>query len=301
MADNSGTHLVKSARRVLEVLEYFDRETPAATVTEIARALSYPQSSTSVLLRCLRQLGYLYYNRYHRTYRLTARAALLGCWAEDGNLRGGRIVRLMDDVAARVDQTVVLSVNNCDYAVHHVHVVRGSSPDAAVLRPGASQSVLHSPQGELVLASYPDPQIRLALHRLNAEEPDPARCVNIGEKLSEMRIMRDRGWTIDIPDAAGDRGCVAVFLPHRKGGDRLALSIVAEACIIEERSREFLDVLLSERDRAFASAPRKPAGFPALALAPSGLSAFAPDYDGLPGREANEGKARPPLAMNARG
>ena len=50
---------VKSAARVFEVLEYFDRIRRAATVMEIARTLDYPQSSTSVLLRSMVELGYL--------------------------------------------------------------------------------------------------------------------------------------------------------------------------------------------------------------------------------------------------
>jgi DNA-binding IclR family transcriptional regulator len=260
---DTGTHLVKSARRVLEVLEYFDRENPAATVTEIARALSYPQSSTSVLLRCLRQLGYLYYNRYHRTYRLTARAALIGCWAEDGNFRGGKMMRLIDAVATRVDETVMLSGTNCDYQVHHVHVLRGSSPAALPIRSGDSGPVLHSAQGELVLASYPDPQIRLALHRLNADQEDPALRVNVTEKLAMLRVIRDRGWTIEVPADPEAPGAVAVLLPRVRGGDRLALSIAAKGRVIAERGDEFLKIIIAERDRIFATMPRWPASLPA--------------------------------------
>src|SRR5262245_13976611 len=95
-------HLVKCAQRVLAYIEYFNVDRPTATVTDISRALSYPQSSTSVLLRCLRAMGYLYYNRGDRTYRPTARVPLLGCWAEEGNFRGGRMVDLVDTIADRV-------------------------------------------------------------------------------------------------------------------------------------------------------------------------------------------------------
>jgi DNA-binding IclR family transcriptional regulator len=263
MMTDTGTHLVKSARRVLEVLEYFDRENPSATVTEIARALSYPQSSTSVLLRCLRQLGYLYYNRFHRTYRLTARAALIGCWAEDANFRGGKMIRLVDAVAEQVDQTVSLSANNCDYQMYHVHVVRGSSPEALPIRSGDSEPVLHSAPGELALASYPEPQARLALHRLNADQEDPALRVNVNDKLAELRVLRDRGWTIRVPADSAAPAVVAVLMPRRKGADRLTLSVVAPSHVIAERGEEFLKIILAERDRIFVTPPRWPAPLPA--------------------------------------
>lgn len=258
MTDN-GTHLVKSARRVLEVLEYFGRENPSATVTEIARGLSYPQSSTSVLLRCLRQLGYLYYNRNHRTYRLTARAALIGCWAEDGNFRGGRMLRLVDAVAERLDQTVTLTANNCDYQMYHMHVVRGSSPASLAVCSGDSVPLLQSPQGQLALASYPDPQARLALHRMNADEENPELRVNVNDKLIEMRAMRDRGWTVHVPEDPEAEGTVAVLMPRRKGADRLTLSVIAPGRVIAERGEEFLQIILAERDRIFATMPRWPA------------------------------------------
>jgi DNA-binding MarR family transcriptional regulator len=44
---------VKSARRVLEIFEYFASHQAPATVSEIADALGYPRSSTSVLVRSL--------------------------------------------------------------------------------------------------------------------------------------------------------------------------------------------------------------------------------------------------------
>lgn len=53
--------VVKSAGRVLQILEFFDDVKREANVVEICRALGYPQSSTSVLLRSLVQLGYLAY------------------------------------------------------------------------------------------------------------------------------------------------------------------------------------------------------------------------------------------------
>src|SRR5690606_35115741 len=70
--------LSRSIKRTLEVLEFFDAEHPAVSVSEISRALGYPQSSTSILLKSLMELGYLHYDKVTRTYRPTARVALLG-------------------------------------------------------------------------------------------------------------------------------------------------------------------------------------------------------------------------------
>src|ERR1700741_4532772 len=107
MATNASRPL-KSAHRVLEILEYFDQDRPHATVMDMSRTLNYPQSSTSELLRCLTRLGYLHYNRFRRTYSPTARVALLGAWVKPDLFRGGPILSAIDKVAERVRETVVL-------------------------------------------------------------------------------------------------------------------------------------------------------------------------------------------------
>ena len=68
---------VKSAARVLEILEYFDCVQRAASVNEIAATLGYPLSSTSMLLQSLVDRGYLAQGE-KRVYRLTPRVKLLG-------------------------------------------------------------------------------------------------------------------------------------------------------------------------------------------------------------------------------
>jgi IclR family KDG regulon transcriptional repressor len=246
------SNFVKSAQRVLEVLEYFDGEHPAATVGDISKAFGYPQSSTSVLLRCLRDLGYLYYNRSERTYRPTGRAAFLGCWAEDGIYRGGRMLQVVDAIAARLGETVMLSSAYSDYAVHHLHVVRGSNASAVLMRAGHSEPVLHCLQGELTLSSYPDRQISLALHRCNVDERDPARLVSIPAKLAELQEIRRRGcWAVRFERDNEAAGVVGMLMPRRKGADRVILSVVARSDLVRQRGEEYLKVMREERDRVF--------------------------------------------------
>ena len=242
---------VKSAGRVLEIIEFLNQGRTSATVSEISTALQYPQSSTSVLLRCLHQLGYLYQDRFDRTYRLTARTALLGCWAENGNFRGGRTIDLVDAIGDRTSQTVVLSLSQTDYAVHHLHVRKGTCANAASVSTDVVVNMLGNVQGELQLSSYPEENIRLALHRLNAEQPDKHRRVRIADKLWEFRLMSERGWAIG-PHAGGEGlSAVAAMVPRVKRGDRIVVSIVARHETIEEHGARFLRVILEERDRHF--------------------------------------------------
>src|SRR5262245_9190868 len=100
---------IKSAQRVLEVLEYFNSERQRGTVMDIARTYGYPQSSTSELLSCLVALGYLRLDLRARTYRPSARVAMLGSWVQPDLFRHGAALTLMDELAGDVGATVMLA------------------------------------------------------------------------------------------------------------------------------------------------------------------------------------------------
>lgn len=91
----------KIARRVVEVLEFFDEDHPQATVMDIVRRFNRPQSSTSELLSSLVGLGLLYKDPYSRSYTPTPRAALLGCSVQSGIVRDGRLAGLIDRLSAQ--------------------------------------------------------------------------------------------------------------------------------------------------------------------------------------------------------
>ena len=67
----------KIAKRVIEVLEFFDEDHPQATVMDIVRRFDRPQSSTSELLSSLVDLGLLHKDPCSRSYSPTPRAAML--------------------------------------------------------------------------------------------------------------------------------------------------------------------------------------------------------------------------------
>jgi IclR family KDG regulon transcriptional repressor len=264
---------IKSARRVLEILEYFDREHPTATVMDMSRALSYPQSSTSELLRSLTRLGYLHYNRYRRTYSPKARVALLGAWVDPVLFRGGSVLAAVDRVADLVGETVMLSTAG-NYLLQHLHVVQGTSETAVCAHAGRDEPLLHTPEGRLLLSSYRDMHIRSALHRLNAEEPDLERKVHIGETLQALVELRRSPGLIQPHAREGGVGVVAILLPARKGVERLALSVLASEETIAERGEEILKIMLAERDHILPKAEAPP---PPTVMRASISSDFGPN------------------------
>jgi IclR family KDG regulon transcriptional repressor len=247
-----GRHLVKSAQRVVEVLEYFDWDRRAARVNDICSALSYPQSSTSELLRSLAALGYLYYNRSRRTYSPTARVTLLGAWVEPDLFRAGKAFAAVDRIAERTGETVVISSSGPDYMIYYIHVVQGTNEGAIRAHVGECSPLLHCPQGDVLLASYPDREIRLALHRISIFETSAKYQFVPSQKFTEMQALRERGWKIAPIGVGPQEGAVSMLLPRRRGGDRLVLSVLGTREVIQQRGEEILSILLDERKQLAA-------------------------------------------------
>jgi DNA-binding IclR family transcriptional regulator len=252
------------------MLEYF-QDHRQATVMGMSRALDYPQSSTSELLRCLTRLGYLHYNRFRRTYTPTARVAMLGAWVEPDFFQRGPILSAMDEVSEATGETVMLSTAT-NYLLQHIHVVHGQSGQAVEAHIGESLPILHSAPGRLQLSSYRDEHIRSAVHRLNAEESDPERRLPLVSTVEELRGLRQKGWLVY---ANGDgTTSVSALVRAQRGRDRLVMSITALSHVVEARWEEFVNILVEKRDALVAVAPPEPVE-PAPVRAPTRLIAFA--------------------------
>ncbi|GAC1571924.1 MAG: IclR family transcriptional regulator [Sphingomicrobium sp.] len=269
------TKMIKSARRVLEVLEFFDQEHSNATVMDIARTLGYPQSSTSELLRCLVALGYLHYNRYTRNYQPTARVALIGAWVEPDLFREGALLPMVDCIAHRFDQTVTLSVA-AHYRLQHIHVVSGTAQEAPHLHVGDTAAILHRVAGRLLLSTYRDVHIRSALRRLNADETNPELRVCVSEEIERLRLLRHKGWEIEID---GDRATLAVMLPPRSGGQRIVLSVLGKAATIVEHADE-IRAMIAEAHIGRPALTAKPASNDDHVV-PRGAFAITRDHAGI--------------------
>lgn len=204
----------KIAKRVIEVLEFFDDSHPEATVMDIVRRYGRPQSSTSELLASLVELGLLYKNPYTRSYRPTARAALLGTAGQSGAVRDGRIVRLVDRLVAQTGLSVAL-FGMVGLNAQVVGVRQGSrGPDAGLL--GGSQTPMaYSAAGWLLLSTVPQSRADGMVRRMIAEAPE-SRRFGFAEMGETLRRCREDGHARGAVGFGTSAHATAMLLP---GGD----------------------------------------------------------------------------------
>ncbi len=181
----TGHGAVKSAGRVLQILEMFDDIQRDARVAEIAERLSLPQSSTSILLRSLVDLGFMDYLPERRSFLPSPRVTLLGTWLDKGPVRNGSLTRMLEDISQQTGDTVIIAARSGIFS-QYIHVLAGAFGDAVSCAAGIS------------------PLGRVVGHRLRA--PDPVqRKGNPGFVLADQ--CRGCTW----PAARRYQSCVGEY------------------------------------------------------------------------------------------
>jgi DNA-binding IclR family transcriptional regulator len=235
--------LVKSATRVLEVLEFFDDIQRDATVMEVAQALNYPQSSTSMLLRTMASLGYLEQNLRDRTFVPSVRVSLLGNWVDQSFVRDGLLVQTMKELNRATRDTIVLIAQiglNCQY----IHIIQAISPARLHVTLGTARPVAASGGGYALLSLMDDRKAIALLNRINAEAKD-GNPINRVEFLKKLNEVRRKGYAFNLDSVTRGAGMMAAPLPAVKGQRPLAIGIGGISEVMRDREDELAGHLKS--------------------------------------------------------
>jgi len=242
--DITDTPVVKSAERVLRILEYFDDVQREARVTEIASHLKLPQSSTSALLQSLSHLGYLDYDRTQRTFLPTARVALLGTWLNEGPVHNGRLLRMMEEVSQQSHDTIILAVRNGIYS-QYIHVIQATTPIRYHVPPASRRLVAWSATGFALLTHSSDEEIRGLVARTNAEMTKGHKPIDSRAVIASIRQTRRDGYFLSRELVSPGAGALAMPLPTdiERRNRPMAICISGVLGHIERRQKDLVALL----------------------------------------------------------
>lgn len=239
IADNC----VKSAARVVQIMEVFDEVRREATVVELCSRLGYPQSSTSALLRTLVKVGFLTYDPYSRTYCPTTRAALLASWVNDQTFGEGVLNRMLNEVARASGEMVLLSARqNMD--VKHIHVVQARNRKHIQQTVGAQRRMVSSGAGWTLLSTMTEAEVRRIVHVSNAYQDESEEKVNVSWLIEQLRDIRQKGYCF-VPDITKNGGSVIAMplvVPGRQS-QVFAVGIGGPTQVLREREEELAALL----------------------------------------------------------
>lgn len=215
MSNAAAMNKAKIAKRVIEVLEFFDEEHREATVMDIVRRYKRPQSSTSELLTSLVDLGLLYKDPYSRSYTLTPRAAMLGSHFQPEMVRDGRLVTLIDRLHAQTGLGVALFGMvglNVQIFTWRSGTRRIRTTRQGGMAGGMQDRLTDSAMGCLLLSSIAQPRRDGMARRLNAEA-DGDHKFAFGEMSAKLDAAHERGYVVGPLGFDASADICGVLLP----------------------------------------------------------------------------------------
>lgn len=239
---------VRSAARVLDLLEYFAATEQGVALTTVSTLFAMPKSSTLALLRTLLSRGYLERDE-HNLYRLNPvfRSSGFG-W--NGDI-GARLIALakpaMDDLCLEVGETVILSVLTDEGLVKPVAKSLAQAVVRYDLDLGEAHPAYCSAMGRAMLACLPrerrdeilagsprEPRTPFTIYELDAVNAKIDQAAEEGYAIVEEEFVLDGvGIAMPVCDATGapvaalDIGCVA----SRYAAKRDEILAALRACI----------------------------------------------------------------------
>lgn len=233
--------VVKSAARVLQVLELFDEERRPLAVAEIAAHYDWPASSTSALMASLVTLGYLEYESGKRVYRPSVRVALLGDWIHGNLLKEGQLARLMEHLNEATGETIVLAAQN-GLQSQYLRVLQGTNALRLHLHIGTVRPLFGSGTGNMLLSAMDEAAIRKLARRFNATCP-PARRVDVEAVLADVAQDRAKGYSISLNQVTMHSGLIAMLLPTAPGTQALVLGMSGLTVRLLEHEQKYVRLM----------------------------------------------------------
>jgi DNA-binding IclR family transcriptional regulator len=220
----------KIAKRVIEVLEFFDDDHREATVMDIVRRYERPQSSTSELLSSLVDLGLLYKDACSRSYTLTPRAAMLGSLSQPDIVRDGRLATLTDRLVAQTGLSVavfgLVGLNTQIFSWRAgTRVLR--TTEMRGFCGGIQERLSDSSVGWLLLSTMVQSRREGTIRRLNAESA-PERKFSYPEMCARVQASHETGHAVGPAGFGSIADAASVLLPGQPESRPMAIGFVYE-------------------------------------------------------------------------
>jgi len=237
---------LKSAERVLEVLEYFSCVgNTGLRIKDIERDLKYPQSSCSVLLHRLVDLGYLRYVPQNRKFFPTLRIDFIGESLFGKSTEGKESMSFLEELFEETEHLCFIAQRN-GADLQYVAFRRPRKWGGAVPPVGLRRPLTVAASGKVILAFLPQSEVLGVLRRNNAEGVGEVGCPAVGVLMSDLDDIRDE--RVAKSDPKFTPGLVG-FATWLEGKDRevpyaIGVAVPADSsnCRNEQAIRALLEV-----------------------------------------------------------
>jgi IclR family transcriptional regulator, KDG regulon repressor len=246
MSEPAESGAVKSALRVLQIIELLTQHDSGLTFIELRERLGLPKSSMHALLRTMRERGHLAFDEAERRYRLGVRY-----WeAGQAFMRGTDLTRLakpyLEAISQLLGETVQLAILD---GLDNVYIAKVDSdqPLRLVSHVGSRLPAHATGLGKVLLAYLDEAELQRRLKRAKLARFTDRTIADKAELIEHLTEVRARGSAFDHGEYTPGVFCTAVPVRDHRDAVVAAMSCsVPEVRVSGEIVERMLDVLLSQ-------------------------------------------------------
>ncbi|WP_073102821.1 IclR family transcriptional regulator [Pollutimonas bauzanensis] len=224
---------VKTALRVIEIIEVFARETKPLSLSELARHLDAPVSSCLALLRTLASLGYLYEAGRRQGYYPTGRLLAMAQRISKADPILGKVLPSLEELRDTTCETVVFAkLDLMSKRVVYLDVLASPHPISYVAVAGSQRDIHANSLGKALLSTLGGEERRALLSGLKLQAYNKRTLVTPEAIEADIQASLERGWFANLGESImEDVGAIA--WPLKVSGNDYAISVAGPLYRIE--------------------------------------------------------------------
>lgn len=234
--DNSGKPIafVKSADRVLDILELLADEQHPLNLMEISRRLDLPTSSTYKIIQNLLERGYLESDNSEKQFRLGYKLLEIATKYTQSSDLITEFQQFALGIVSEINEAVFLSIRDREHILY-VSERQSSHPVRFVSHMGMRLPLHSTAMGKALLSKVSDEEISALYGGRPLEKLTPSTLTDPHQLLDQIRQIRHEGLAYSYGEATQGIRCVAAPVSNAYGEAVAALGIsIPDARLTDE-------------------------------------------------------------------
>ena len=221
--DNKG-HKVKSADRVLDILELFAGEREEYSVTDIATTLDMPASSAYMLVQNMLSRGYLETDRSGKLFRMGYKIFEIRTRYMHSTSLITEFYRVAGKIVDNLNETVFLGVRGGNQLIY-IAEKQIPTPLRFTTQFGKTLPLYASASGKILLCNCTEEEIRALYPPSELKPLTPNTITSVDTLLKQVETARKEAIAFNMGETVGDVHCIAGPIYDPEGGIVASMSI----------------------------------------------------------------------------
>lgn len=236
-------HKVKSADRVLDILELFAGEQESYSITDIATRLDVPASSAYMLVQNMLSRGYLEADRSGKMFRMGYKIFEIRSRYMRSTSLITEFYRVADKIVGNLNETVFLGVRGGNQLIY-IAEKQIPTPLRFANQFGKTLPLYASASGKVLLCNCSEEEIRQMYPPSELKPLTPSTITSVDELLRQVEAARREGTASNMGETVPDVQCVAGAIYDPEGTIVASMSIsipsVRVSAEIWDRAKEWI-------------------------------------------------------------